>query len=443
MTTGAEQRVPGVLLLYRRPVSKWFRDAATIDEHIAAFARHSRHPVHACNTELGYPRGLGGATFDAVVMHYSLFGGGGDRYPFSPRFERMLDAMSGTYRVAFFHDEHTHCGQRFAFLNRHRVDCVFTCLEEPEFGAVYGRYTEVPVVVSHLPGYVSESLEQLAPAPPEAERPLDVGFRARPLAPYMGPDDKAEMGRGFAQHVKGGAGAGLAIDIKVSDESLLPGESWFEFLGSARAVLGVESGTRTFDLEDEVLHDFERAAAERGGPGKVTLDDLDPAVLARWTDRVRYRTIGPRHFEAAAMRVCQVLFEGSYSGLMEPMRHYIPVKKDFSNFDEVVERIGDEGLRRELAANAHRDLVASGEHTYAALIAKLDAVLAEAGIEPGGSPRAVLAERALHRGPVALAAQRARSWLSYNAVASRLLWRVSRPVLGAWRRFRARGTARR
>jgi len=417
-----------LLLLYRRPLSRWFADASTIDEHIAAFARHSRFTVHLCNTELGHPSGLDRSRFDAVVLHYSLFGGGADGYPFSPRFERALD--ESTYKVAFFHDEHTHCGQRFEFLNAHRIDCVFTCLEEPEFGAVYGAYTEVPVLVSHLPGYVSESMERMPPAPPEAERPLDVGFRARPLAPYMGPDDKAEMGRGFAERA---AGTGLATDIEVSDQSLLPGESWFEFMGSARAMLGVESGTRTFDLEDEMLRDFERAAAERGGPGNVSLDDLDPAALARWTDKVRYRTIGPRHFEAAAMRVCQVLFEGEYSGLMEPMRHYIPLKRDFSNFDEVVERIRDEGLRRELAENAHRDLVASGRHTYASLIAKLDAVLAEAGIEPGGGPSTELAKRALHRGPVALAAQRARSWLSYNPVASRLLWRVSRPVLGAWR----------
>lgn len=424
----ARNHVPGVLLLYRRPISRWFRDASTIDEHIAAFGRHSRYAVHSHNTELGYPSGLDSARFDAVVLHYSLFGGGAEGYPFSLRFERILD--ESTYTVAFFHDEHTHCGQRFEFLNRHRIDCAFTCLEEPEFGAVYGAHTEVPTLVSHLPGYVSESLEELAPAPPEAERPLDVGFRARPLAPYMGPDDKAEMARGFAERA---AGTGLATDISVSDESLLPGESWFEFMGSARAMLGVESGTRTFDLEDEVLRDFERAAAECGGPGNVSLGDLDREVLDRWTDKIRYRTIGPRHFEAAAMRVCQVLFEGRYSGLMEPMRHYIPVAKDFSNFDEVVDRIRDEDLRRELAANAHSDLIASGEHTYAALIAKLDAVLGEAGIEPAERPRAELTEHALHRGPVAVAAQRARSWLSYNPVASKLLWRVSRPFLRLWR----------
>lgn len=439
MPEAPETRIPGVLLLYRRPVSKWFRDAATIDEHIASFARHSRFPVHAHNTELGYPRGLDRARFDAVVMHYSLFGGGEAEYPFSPRFSEMLDRARDTYKVAFFHDEHTHCGQRFAYLDDHGFDCVFTCLEEDQFDAVYGTHTKVPKLVSHLPGYVSDSLAAIPPAPPETERPLDVGFRARPLAPYMGPDDKAEMGRGFREHA---AGTGLVTDIEVSHESLLPEGSWFDFMGSARAMLGVESGTRTFDLEDEVLRDYRRAAAERGGEANVTLADLDAEILARWTDVVRYRTIGPRHFEAAALGVCQVLFEGRYSGVMEPMVHYVPVRRDFSNFGEVVERIRDEPLRRELAGNAHRDLIASGEHTYASLIARLDGVLAEAGSQAAApsAPGTDLADAALHRGRAAVAAQRARSWLSYNPVAKKLLWRVSRPVLGAYRAMRRRNT---
>ena len=33
------------------------------------------------------------------------------------------------------------------------------------------------------------------------------------------------------------------------------------------------------------------------------------------------------------------LFEGRYAGAMEPMRHYIPLRKDFWNFDEVVARL--------------------------------------------------------------------------------------------------------
>jgi len=70
--------------------------------------------------------------------------------------------------------------------------------------------------------------------------------------------------------------------------------------------------------------------------------------------------MSPRVFEAAAVRSCQILFEGRYSGILEPMVHYIPLKKDFSNFEEVLRRYRDESIRRELTENAHRDLIASG-----------------------------------------------------------------------------------
>ena len=73
----------------------------------------------------------------------------------------------------------------------------------------------------------------------------------------------------------------------------------------------------------------------------VTLEALQEGALGRWDHNFSYRTISPRHFEAAAFRICQVLFEGEYSGVLRPMVHYIPLKKDFSNFDQVVGLIGD------------------------------------------------------------------------------------------------------
>ena len=87
-------------------------------------------------------------------------------------------------------------------------------------------------------------------------------------------------------------------------------------------MLGVESGVSAFDLEDEVLTEY--AELERASGG-VAIEDL--TSLPRWEDRVYYRTISPRHFEAAAFRVCQVLFEGRYSGVLEPMVHYIPLQE--------------------------------------------------------------------------------------------------------------------
>ena len=102
-------------------------------------------------------------------------------------------------------------------------------------------------------------------------------------------------------------------------------------MANCRCVLGVESGRVRVRPRGRgarrVLAALVATAAESA------VDDL--TTLPRWEDVVYYRTISPRHFEAAALRVCQVLFEGRYSGVMEPMRHYIPLRKDFSNFDEV------------------------------------------------------------------------------------------------------------
>ncbi len=87
-----------------------------------------------------------------------------------------------------------------------------------------------------------------------------------------------------------------------------------------------------------------------------------------------------------------MLFEGEYSGVLRPMVHYIPLKKDFSNFDQVVGLIGDPGVRAEIVENAHRDLIRSGRYSYEQFVAGVDDDLATAGFTPASPTRAQRAE---------------------------------------------------
>ena len=45
-------------------------------------------------------------------------------------------------------------------------------------------------------------------------------------------------------------------------------------------------------------------------------------------------------------KTAQILVEGRYSGVLEPERHYLPVRRDFSNLDEVLERARDRDATR-------------------------------------------------------------------------------------------------
>ncbi len=431
---GPPQRIRGVLLLYRRPLSRAFRDASTVREHIGAFAEHSRFSIHGLNTEWGFPRGLRELRFDAIVMHYSLFGHGGEDYDFDWEFRRYLDEAEDSYKVAFFQDEYMFWRRRADFLNAQEIDCVFTCLEPEQAGLVYGHHAPGVRTVSNLPGYVSDEMVSAAEqfAIPDSERTIDVGYRARPLDPWMGTDEKSEIGVRFAELA---ADSGLRLDIDISEKGRLYGDDWYRFMADCKTFLGVESGTRAFDLEDEVLEQYLRLKRSQR---EVTIDDLRGGALDRWEDRIPYRTISPRHFESAALRVCQVLFEGRYSGRMEPMVHYIPLRKDFSNLAEVIERIRDADLRRELAENAHRDLIASGENSYARLIELFDRALEEAGLGPGPPAGEIDVRAALTRGGPTRALRRLRSTLAYHPVAQSVLHPLLRPFLATYRSLRQR-----
>jgi hypothetical protein len=386
--------VDAVLLVYHRPTVQGFKDAATVTEHIGSFARYSAYPIWAINTDTGVRPGLSTLRFRAILLHYSLFGSGVYRLD-----EELLRYLRETdsYKIAFFQDEYYHCGKRFRFLDDHAVDCVFTCLTEPEFGKVYGAHTDVPRLVSNLPGYASEESVAAAArfAKSDDERTVDVGYRGRPLPPNMGRDalEKTEIATRFAELA---AGTDLRIDIGIGETDRLYGDAWYEFMANSRCMLGVESGVSAFDLEDRILPEYERMLQESAA---VSIDDLRD-VLAPWEDRVYYRTMGPRHFEAAAFRVTQVLYEGRYSDVMQPMVHYIPLKKDFSNFEEVVDLMLDANVRQTITENAHRDLIASGAYSYQRFVHHVDRILREAGIVPAAqsSREDAYIRRSLRRG---------------------------------------------
>lgn len=368
----------GILLFYYKPL--WRRRAVTIWENIVAFQQHSRFTVWSVNTALGFPAKLRAMRFSSVVLHYSLFG-----FPYllnyiNSEFLDYLEQCRFSYKVAFFQDEHHFCQQRFAFLNRYKVDCVYTLVEPPYFKDTYQRYTSVPKLVSHIPGYVSDHLVERAQRVtlPDEKRKIDIGYRGRRLKYYMGKgsQEKYEIAVRFR---KKAAGLGLKLDIEAEEHRRIYGEAWYRFVANCRACLGVEAGVSIFDIEDVVRTEYERLITPNP---QISFEEMSEKILREWEDNIPYRTISPRHFEAAAFRVCQILFEGDYSGIMRPMVHYIPLKKDFSNFDDVICMFKDKALRRKLTENAHRDLIASGRYSYKRFIKGFDEELLKAGLTP-------------------------------------------------------------
>lgn len=358
---------------YRAP------NAPTILDHAGSFERHSRFPVVSVNTNDGYPVALDDLSFKAIVLHYSLFPG--PRYFLDPRFLRFLRRSAGAHTMAFFQDDYRHCAQRFAFIDDIEIDTVYTLLPEPYTKEVYGRRTSAKDVQTTLAGYVSDDLIEASErlSLPDDQRTIDVGYRARRLHYSLGRagQEKSEIAERFVERSEG---QGLRLDIATGEHSRLYGRSWYEFVASCRGMLGVEAGVSIFDFDDSARR---RTDALLAREPRLSYAEVEERVLGEYEGNIPYRVVSPRHFEAAAFRVVQILYEGHYSGVLEPDVHYLALAKDSSNFDDVMARFQDPDVRREITDRAYDDLIASGRYSYASFVDGIDEHLAAHGLQPG------------------------------------------------------------
>jgi hypothetical protein len=213
-------------------------------------------------------------------------------------------------------------------------------------------------------GYVDEvAARKLADRiVPLEDRQVDIVYRATRLPYWFGSHGqlKHRIGSTVAEAA---TVRGLPTDISTRGEDTIVGDAWLDFLMSGRAVIGCESGSSVLDRRGEV-----RAAIQdilRDDPA-LTFEEVAERMPEGWDDYAFF-ALSPRHFEAVVTKTPQVLVEGSYDGVLQPDRHYLPLARDLSNLDDVLEAVNDSGRLAELAECAYEEIYLSGRYTYRSL----------------------------------------------------------------------------
>jgi hypothetical protein len=347
--------------------------AANVLQHIEALATLSEHEVYRFNP-VDRPdacRLLDLNEFDAVAIHYTISLLSARYLP--PPLPERLTRFEGL-KVQFIQDEYRAVDAVTAAMRSLGIDVLFTCVPEPAAGAMYDSRLPSVTRVFTLPGYLPDELVG-RDVPRSAQRSIDVGYRGRDVPIWLGRlgREKTEIARAFLEHV---GGRGLRCDISSREKDRIYGEAWNRFLASCRTTLGTESGASIVDFDGSVETRAKDYLAKRPD---ATPDEIERDLTGPYEGKVVINTASPRLFEAAALRTAMILFRGTYGGVVEPERHYVALEKDFSNIDEVVDRVGDSAYLDELADRAYDHLVASGRYSLRAMVREFDSLVAERG----------------------------------------------------------------
>lgn len=345
---------------------------STVREHLESFAAYSRHSFHympATSTPIPSSESfdIDLAIFDAIIVHYSVRLSLPDFL--QARIAAKIERFHGL-KFLFIQDEYETTETARRWMERLGFDIVYTCVPPAGREYVYPSH-RLPRIEfrSTLTGYVplDSAIDNYA-LPIEA-RSVRIAYRGRMLPYRYGTLgwEKYRIGVDVKRMVEE---RGISVDIEVDDCKRIYGSDWYRFLGSARATLGTESGSNVFDFDGAVTSRInEMLAADPETPFEKVFDE----VLAPLEPRIRMNQISPKIFEAARLRTALILFEGEYSGIIKPHEHYLPLRSDYSNIDEVLAALEDIPRLQAMTDRAYRDLITSGKYSYQAFVQGIDA----------------------------------------------------------------------
>jgi hypothetical protein len=345
--------------------------------HVKSVAHHleSFHLYSRC--DVAYVSSLSAAQFDvdcfsAVVVHCSA------RVCHPGHISRSwltaLREYSGV-KAIYLQDEYENVHLARQSLVDLGFQFVFTCVPEESIAKVYppAMFPKTKFV-NVLTGCVPPDVDAIPQGPPMHERRVLIGYRGRNLGYWYGDlgQEKVDIGRRMKRVCDE---RGLPCDIGWEESDRIYGDGWFHFLGNCRATLGTESGANVFDWDGTLRTDIQREVLRNPNVG---YDEIRERFLKGREGEVVMNQISPKMFEAVATRTALVLYEGRYSGVLEPHRHFLPLKKDFGNVDDVLRKVQDASFLAEMTDRTYDDIVRSGRYDYQSFVEIFDRVVGPA-----------------------------------------------------------------
>ena len=290
-------------------------------------------------------------------------------------------------KCVFIQDEYYHVDKTVEMLNEMRVDVIFTVLtRDCDIKTVYKNIiNKNTIYIKCLTGYIDEN--PIRYFKPISDKPNGILYRGRKLHPLYGLLGyyKFEIGYNIKQYIIA-QNINLAHDISSNNEDRIYGD-WNEAMTNAKITLGTPSGSNVLNYDTTLHHEINTKIGISGNghllqendksySDKKFIDAIQDARTKVYIPEIlSVNALSPKMFEAISAGTVLVMLEGDdlcYSGILKPDIHYIPLKKDYSNLDEVMNKCMDDVYLQTLANRAYEDIVFSEKYSFRTMIKSFD-----------------------------------------------------------------------
>jgi spore maturation protein CgeB len=259
--------------------------------------------------------------------------------------------------LMFVGNEYCLMPEKIRFINDVEVDYVASQLPGDAARWLYSDCSNSNLLL--VPHALNEKVYR--PYQEKQSRPIEIGFIGDRYSYAIGDVERTELAEYFAQNSRGKK---LTTDIRIGRKLRIPREEYVKFLNSTRGTIGAESGTYYLEKTDRTQKDVEAFLSRHPD---ATFEEVYEGFFKNYTNPINGKAISSRHFEPIGTKTCQILLEGNYNGILKPNTHYIPLNKDYSNVDEVLERFADRDYVRRMVGDTYEYVVDNHTHEHRVL----------------------------------------------------------------------------
>lgn len=337
----------------------------TILDHLYSFQRYSGQRCFYLNLAVeNLPAYLLQIRFDLIIFHTVFLSTRWHEETFRKVINKVRSLKTSTaVKIALPQDEFYYTSAVCDFINEFGIEHVFSVTPPSEWKKVYKTvdFSKVKfhyVLTGYLEKHTLRRIDQMANA--IHDRDLMIGYRAWRAEHWLGRHGylKSQLAEIFQREA---VARGIMANISTREEDTLHGDAWYEFLFRCKYTIGVEGGASILDWDGSIRERTDRYVAQHPN---AKFEEIEAACFPGMDGSLSLFAISPRHLEACATKTCQILIEGDYNGVLIPGKHYIELRSDFSNLEEVFAQLGDETLRTRIVECAYHDVVGSDDYFY-------------------------------------------------------------------------------
>ena len=234
----------------------------------------------------------------------------------------------------------------FSVLHEHR-NLFYKKFINSKKGKIYEGYTS----------YINDELINLWEKPKQIKnRKIDISYRTHDKGKFLCSVryQKYNLANIFQESL--GESSTLKVDISNRHSQMIKGDKWYKFLENSKFCLASPSGSSAIDVTGHNRYLINEAC--KNNPN-ITFKEVKSSFLTN-IDYYNFTALSPRNIESILSNTVQIAIRGNYSGVLIPYLHFIPLNKDCSNLDEVIEMTNDIEFVEKMAKNA-RESVFSNE----------------------------------------------------------------------------------